>query len=210
MKRNYPQTVLWTAIATLTFNPASSQVTISGPTCVKAGSEYHYRVERRNQGVSNFQICVTGGNILDAPANCLSQSSSSVIRITWNHVASGVISINSNSGNQNFQVNIVSDLDPGTISPGSADQLIQQGAIPDTIKCSAASKGSCSPAYTYQWQQSPDRVTWITIPGASGKYLKLTMPVIAPTYYRRKVTETNSGTIKYSGVASLYIIPRNS
>ena len=192
----------------LTSYAAQSQITILGPVCATPGSEYHYIVTLSNPTSSAYQVCVQGGIIKDAPATCVSQFSSSVIKIIWNNVATGSITVSSGAGNQIRSINITSDLQPGEINQGSLQQVIEKGSVPDTLKCSVARKGSCSPVYIYQWQQSQNKIEWEDITYATSKNMKFTTTVSEPKYYRRKVTETNSGTIKFSGVASVYIIPR--
>lgn len=188
--------------------PAFSQVNVSGPSCVLPGIEYHYAIERQNHGVSNFQVCVTGGMIKDLTATCVTYSSSTILKIIWNNIASGSISVSPGSANQNLLVTITSDLAPGAIAANSLQQLIQQGSIPDTIRCSDALGGNCLPVFDYQWQRSNDKISWANIPNSNNKVLKLNFALNEPTYFRRRVTELGSGTIKYSDIASVYVTPR--
>lgn len=196
------------AVGFFTAGSAQSQITISGPACVKPGLEYHYAVENNNQSSSGVRVCVRGGLIKEVTDSCISLGSSSVIKIIWTNASSGAVRVSANGTTQNLQVNITADLQPGEINTGSLQQLIAAGALPDTIKCSVARKGSCSPSYAYQWQMSADKIVWQNVPAASGRNLILVNAVNVPTYYRRKVTETSSGTVKYSGPAAVYINPR--
>jgi hypothetical protein len=55
---------------------------------------------------------------------------------------------------------------PGTISNSS--QNINYNTLPAWLNCSAASGGSCTPTYNYQWQQSSDNVNFSDISGETG------------------------------------------
>jgi len=47
---------------------------------------------------------------------------------------------------------------------------------------------------------------WINISGANGKNLTIATGLKQTTFYRRKVTETTSGSISYSNVATVDVI----
>ena len=73
--------------------------------------------------------------------------------------------------------------DEGTIA---ASQTICNGATPDPITTTLAPTGSGS--FSYQWQSSPDGVTWTDITGATGTTYA-PGPLTATTYYRKMVTD---------------------
>ncbi len=95
-------------------------------------------------------------------------------------------------------------LSAGTIS--NPLQTIIYNTIPVTITASGATGGNCAGTYNYQWQQSTDQVNWTNISGATSLNLNFSTNVTQQTYYRRKVTETKSGSIGYSAVATVNIL----
>ena len=76
---------------------------------------------------------------------------------------------------------------PGAIS---ADQTICNNTVPSTFTSVAASGDGVK---TYQWQNSPDNITWTNIPGATSATYTAGV-LTADTYYRRLVTSTLNGT----------------
>ena len=119
-------------------------------------------------------------------------------------MTSGSITLNSSSGNVTFPVSATTALSAGSISSGQT-QNITTGGIPATINCNAASGGTCTATYSYQWQQSPNNVTYTDITGATGQNLSFSTGISATTYYRRMVTV--SGNTGYSNVATITVYP---
>ncbi|MVN75014.1 T9SS type B sorting domain-containing protein [Hymenobacter sp. HMF4947] len=80
-------------------------------------------------------------------------------------------------------ITVLPALAAGTIA---ADQTVCVGSIPAPLTSSAAATGGTG-AFTYQWESSPDNITWTAIPGANN-------PTFAPgalaatTYFRRQVS----------------------
>lgn len=84
----------------------------------------------------------------------------------------------------------------GGTTVSSANPVCPSTAVTLSVTGSTIASG-----LTYQWQSSPDNVTWTNIPGETG--LTLTIIPTANTYYRRMVTCTLSGgSSSYS--SSLY------
>jgi hypothetical protein len=188
-----------------------SQVSISGPTCAVAGMAYEYTISGRWDSSSTMQVCVNNGLIQDSSGSnscSLSRKPVNVILVMWNDSTSdiGNVSITSSAGNASFNVNFTQPLLPGIIDSASKTQVIRYSAVPATITCSSDSGAACSPVYNYQWQQSDDQVSWQDISDANNISLHLDSPLIQSTYYRRKVTETLSGSIGYSDVASVFVV----
>src|SRR5262249_19492270 len=118
------------------------------------------------------------------------------------------ITISTSDGNKTFKVNITSALQAGLVDSLSKEQnFLDTLSIPSTIICSSAKGGSCSPNYSYQWQQSNDAMVWEDIEGSTRQNLSFTTSVKQSFFYRRKITETNSGTIGYSDVAIINVWP---
>lgn len=191
---------------------AHSQVTISGASCVVTGTLYQYTISRGPDSSTTMQACVTGGIITDSAKNKVTCTLPGVpinkILVIWTGTASGTgsLSLNFSSGNTVLNVHFTEPLLPGSINSSSKSQMISYDSLPTLIVCSPDMGGSCSPAYINQWQQSQDVISWIDIPGAGEQSLAITSLLEKSTYYRRKVTETSSGTIGYSDVASVFLM----
>lgn len=188
---------------------SQAQVTITGPTCVVPGTCYHYWIKGGWQARSTMQACVTGGRIADTsatPHTCTAAAGAPLgaILVIWDS-SNASIAVTSAAGNATLAISVTTPLMAGSIDSGSKQQMIGYDSIPATIICSVDSGGNCSPAYTDQWQQSADQVSWQDIPGSTGKNLRVTTALTQTVFYRRKVTETGSGTIAYSDTASVFV-----
>jgi hypothetical protein len=188
------------------------QVTISGPSCVVAGTVYQYTIRGQWDSTSTMQVCITGGLVQDSAGNsstCTIQGTPlKAILVTWNDSASdtGSLSLTSSIGNTTLNVHFTQPLLPGSIDSASKVQMIGNDSVPMTITCSFDSGGSCSPIYVYQWQQSSDMVSWSDITGASSQNLSIDSGLTQSAYFRRKVTETVSGSVGYSDAAAVFVI----
>jgi|GEM_PF-722421 len=185
-----------------------SQIIISGPTCVVPSTIYQYVVSGLDSS-SSAQICITSGSIVDSPANCAQFPLGNIkVLVIWNDSASdaGTLNFSSSAGNASLSVYFTPLLTPGSIDSASKAQLINYNAIPAVIICGPDSGGSCTPSFIYQWQQSADRVTWVEVQSGQGVNLTINSALTQSTYYRRNVTEVNSGTIGYSDEASVFVI----
>jgi hypothetical protein len=185
---------------------AVSQVTISGPDCVVAGTVYQYTISGKWDSASTMQVCISSSTI----AGSMSTSSCTVkgaplaaVLVVWNDSASdtGNLSLTSSKGNAKLSVNFTKPLIPGSIGSAGQAQVIAADSMPSSIHCSLDAGGSCNPSYSYQWQQSPDAVSWRDIAGSNALNLSFSSVLSQTTFFRRKVTETGSGTIGYSNVA---------
>jgi hypothetical protein len=188
-----------------------SQVTISGPTCVVAGTVYQYDISGKWDSASVMQVCLSGGAISDSSgnSNTCTQQGSPVTKVTvvWNDSAAdiGALSIASSLGSATFNVHFTDPLLPGAIDSAVKTQYIVMDSMPGIITCLPDSGGSCTPSYSYQWQQSSNGISWTEISGATQSSLVISTPMTLTTYYRKKVTEINSGTIGYSDIATVFV-----
>lgn len=181
-----------------------SQVSISGPVCVIPETTYLYTIQGNWDSVSKMKVCLTGGTIKDSASktSCSHYGKPiSTVLVVWDSGTAGAIVVNSSKGRSTLKVIITSKLSAGLIDEHARSQSLHHDKVPLTITCSAAKGGSCNPAYRYQWQQSLNAVSWSDIPEAAGLHLDFSAMPDQTTFYRRKVTETNSGTIGYSDIA---------
>jgi hypothetical protein len=202
-------TWLFIILFLLSFN-SEAQVAIKGPTCVLPDIPVQYNITGNWDSTSSMQICLIGGRVTDSSfVKGCSQSSAPLasIIVIWNNQSNLSISISSSKGNAFIQVNVTSSLQGGFINDSSKLQSINNGITPKLITCSNSNGGSCSPNYNYQWQQSFDAMNWNDIPGATNQNLKFDSTISQSAFYRRKVFENGSGTIAYSDMAIIDIIP---
>jgi gliding motility-associated-like protein len=86
----------------------------------------------------------------------------------------------------------------------AADQTVCAGNAPAPLTSSAAATGGTG-TFAYQWEASPDNVTWTAIPGATG-------PTLAPgalaatTYFRRQVSSGPCVTAP-SNTVTINVVP---
>ena len=188
---------------------ATNAQTVSGPTCIVTGTQYTYNLSEYdyNNNNYNFSFSISGGTSTVGSSGSYSGSGPGNVSllVTWNNgITTGNITLTSSMGNSTLTVSPTPVLVPGTITSGQTQNLTN-GSIPATINCSVATGGSCSPSYTYQWQSSPNNVTYTNITGSTGQNLSFTTGLTTTTYYRRMVTV--SGTSAYSTVATITVYP---
>lgn len=184
---------------------AEGQSSITGPNCVISGMEYQYSISTGSSG--SVQVCVSGGSLVGGNNNCISSNSVSTIRVIWNDVQNGTITV-SGASSGSKSISITKELQPGSITD-STIYVIQEGAIPATIHCSQANGGGCSSLYSYQWQRSIDNVTWENINNATSQDLSFSASISQATFFRRKVTNSVSNSVGYSDVATVFVIVQN-
>jgi RHS repeat-associated protein len=179
---------------------------ITGPTCITLGVQYSYTL---SDYLTNFSYTVTNGT-LSTGGNAGSHATGSVtVLITWNSMP-GIINLSSTAGNASLNVAVATSVSGGSITSGQT-QNINYSTIPAAINCSAATGGGAcsSPNYSYQWQSSPNNVTYTNISGATSQNLTFSAPLTASTYFKRFVTETVSGGTAYStNYATITVYPQ--
>ena len=184
-------------------NTGFSQMGISGPTCVTAGTQYSYTISGDWTNSTSMTWTVVGGTISGSSSGTpLPQ-----ITVTWS--GSGYVKVVTSDPSSNVQVNVTvtTAVSAGSITPAS--QTINYNAVPGAISNSQlASGGSCSPTYVYQWQQSTNDVSWSNISGATGTGLSFSAGLTQTMYYRREVTETVSETSAYTSASTVIVNPQ--
>ena len=184
----------------------SAQVSIQGVQCVTTGVDYKYSIKVDWKEGDRVRVCVEGGIIAANNNSCIEKDFMSSIRVHWLQGDVGKITVSSRSGSSTLEIKIAKTLFPGEFINKDRQELTTTG-IPSGLICSAASGGSCAPSYSYQWEQSTDRLGWKPVNGATNKDLQFTAPLPTSSYFRRKVTEMQSKTIGYSEIIELTVLP---
>jgi gliding motility-associated-like protein len=99
------------------------------------------------------------------------------------------------------RVTVLPAVTPGTIG---SDQTVCAGSTPALLTSTAAATGGAG-TYVYQWESSPDNLTWTAVAGITS----LTYapgPVAATTYFRRRVVAGTCGAV-YSNVVAITTQP---
>lgn len=182
------------------------QVAITGPSCVIPGTIYLYDINATWDSASKMQVCLLGGRIAGSALNCtLKSNPQSFVQVMWDSGSTGSIQVSSSKGNTTINVSITTPLKGGTISDSAKSQVINYDSLASVINCSPGSGGSCSPHYSYQWEESIDMFNWADVPGATGQNLTPPKAFTQTTFIRRKIIETTSGTRGYSNVATINV-----
>ena len=178
--------------------PQTGGYTISGPTACVIGNIYHYTVSPAKPANALWQA-VNGGIQEDVQDN-------TYIDIQWTTGSSGTVKI-TNSGTllASLAVTLSPALVGGAITNNPLNQSINYNAVPANLTASAATGGTCSGVYTYQWQSSPDNSTWTAV-GSSNTQNYQPPALTATTYYRRYTT-CGTGGVVTSNVAQITIYP---
>ena len=199
----------------LSYNKTYAQVSISNPGCVIAGQQYIYNCQGNCGSPATMTWCISSnGTILQAygtnitgTGSCRSGTGVGSIYVQWNSSGAGSVTLTSSTGNASpLNFTIANALNPGSIT-ANLTQTIGYNTIPAGISCSVATYGYCTPAYSYQWQQSTDNVTWSNITGQTSQNLSFSTSLLTTTYYRRKVTETNTSVVSYANGATVFVTP---
>jgi hypothetical protein len=184
----------------------SAQVSIQGIQCVATGVDYQYNIKFDWKEGDKVRACVEGGIITANNDSCIERNFMSSIRVHWLQGVVGKIKVSSRSGSSSLEVKIAKKLYPGEVITKGRQELTATN-IPSGLICTPASGGSCAPSYSYQWEQSTDRLGWKPVNGATNKDLKFSAPLATSSYFRRKVIEMRSVTIGYSEIIELTVHP---
>jgi RHS repeat-associated protein len=188
----------------MTYFNASAQTSISGSNCVVPGTQYVYTISGSWGQSTSMTWSVVGGSFVGSSSGTPKPQ----VTVIWTSGTGRSISVvkSNPSGSASLPVSISPALVVGTISNPS--QTINWNVTPSTISCSAATGGSCSPSFSYQWQSSTNNVNFTAISGATGQNLTFSTPLTQTTYYNRKVTETVSGTTSTTSSATVFVYPQ--
>ena len=202
--RRIKRKIILLLLATAFLHPVLAQMSITGPTCVVAGTQYTYTIAGNWTNSTSMTWSVTGGAISGSSSGTpLPQ-----VHVTWSTGGTPTIKVTTTnpSSNPSMNITVTAALAGGVSSPSS--QNINYNSLPAGLSCTAATGGYCTPSYTYQWQQSSNNVSFTSISGATSLSLSFTSPLTQTTYYRCMVTETNSGSIAYSNTSTILVYPQ--
>ncbi len=177
-------------------------MTFSGPTCVVPNVVYQYTAI--NWTNTSMEWCITGGTILDY-GSCRTQTPYPQVYVKFTGGPASV-KLSANQLSYTLNITVANALIPGDVSP--AVQTINWGQPgSQSILCSQAQNGSCTPSHTYQWQKSESSVGFTDIVGATSQNLVLTSGPSNTTYYHRRVIVSPEGTVGYSDTAIIIVNP---
>ena len=210
-QKRFKDFILLSCLVTFFCFNLAAQTTISGPVCVIPGITFQYIINGKWTSASTMQICIKNGKLEASGNTCYKGNPVSFVRVIWdNSGTNGAVSLTSSDGNATQNIKITRPLRAGIVDASSVKQVIDYNKTPDKISCSPALWGSCNPVFSYQWQQSTDRVKWVDIGGENNKSFKMSNPLTQTTFFRRKVTETTSTTIGFSEVAEVNVKARTN
>lgn len=116
------------------------------------------------------------------------------------------LTIASHSNTDSIYRNVLSPyvlpLDGGCITSGS--QCTLSGTPPSAIIATAASGGTCSGNYLYQWQMSTDNFYFSDIPGATSQNLNYSGVLTRNTWFQRKTT--CGSEVRYTSSAEIAVV----
>ena len=135
---------------------------------------------------------VTFTNIGGATASGYSPPALTTNRYYRRNVTSGTCGTVSSAS---ILITVYANLTPGSI--GSA-QAICYNTVPAGLTQLTAPTGGTG-SYTYQWQNSPDNITFNNIAGATAATYN-PPALTANTYYRRRVTSGSCGTVNSASI----------
>jgi hypothetical protein len=179
---------------------------IVGAACAIQGTVYDYSLTGSIDSNVQIIVCITGGAFINSTQSCQSISARSFVRVSWDSTASiNKLTFTYGNTQKTIRVYVTDPLKGGEIANAHKRQIIRYNQAAGIIPCAPASKGACTPVYTYQWQKSSNALNWVNIAGATGQHLPSQGALQEPVFYRRKVTETSTGNIAYSTIATVFV-----
>ena len=197
----YSKPILAMLFVALTYTTSAQKPTplfacgISGPTSVTYLSEATFTI---TGGCSVTGWSTTCGTISSQTStSCMiyfntPNCGSATITITGGAAAAHTVSISGSN---------VTPLSGGSIS--NTSQTINYNNAPGAIDASAASGGTCSGAYSYQWYSSTNGSSYSTISGATGQNYQ--PGALTTTTYFKRLTTCGSSTAYTSNVATVTV-----
>lgn len=186
-----------------------AQMSITGPTCANPGSSQTYTIAGNWTTSTTMSWTVTGGTITSSSSGTPDPQ----IHVTWSSSFSfGTVKVTTSnpSGSASLSVSSAATLSGGSIT--NPTQSLNYNTTPAALNCPVATGGSCSPTYSYQWQQSSSSGgTYVNVSSTAGTTTSQNLSfnagytLTATTYYKRLTTETSTSTTAYSTVATVSV-----
>lgn len=174
----------------ISFNSSPGQITGAVPTGGGCSGAYNYQWESSLD--NNTFTAISGATAQDYTPTALS-----VTTYFRRKVSCGT----ENKFSNVISVGVAPQLLGGNISQSTIN--IAYNASPGQLNCTVASGGNCSASYTYQWESSPDNITYSSISGATSQ--NYTPGLLTSTIsYRRKTTCGIEST--YSSVVTVVVM----
>lgn len=189
----------------LTTGPLEAQVYISGPECITPGIPYQYTVHFNEGDSSSVKVCITGGTLVGGDRCTPEGAFPASVFVMWNDTSDKRVELQSFLGSSALIVQTMEPLLGGVLIDSTKIQVYDSTITNYSFPCNAATGGSCSPAYEYQWQKSENGLSWTNINDATGKDLLFSEHPLNDTYFRRASRETKSTTIAYSDIGVLHV-----
>jgi hypothetical protein len=167
---------------------------ISGSTTATYGSTVTYTLDCSTGSATNWS-CTCG---------TITAETSTSVTIEYNDIgcSSAVITAIGTTATKTVTITGVPvALNGGTISNPS--QSIDYDTVPAEIIASAASGGSCSGSYSYQWYSSTNNSTFTAISGATGQDYQ--PGVLTVTTYFKRLTTCGSSTAYTTNTATVTV-----
>jgi len=135
---------------------------------------------------------ITFSNISGATATSYSPGALTTTTYYRRNITSGSCGTVSSAS---VKITVYADLTSGAVG---SPQSICYGTTPAGLTETTAPTGGTT-VYTYQWQSSPDNLTWTNVSGAASVNYS-PGSLTATTYYRRNVTSGSCGTVSSPSV----------
>lgn len=183
----------------------SQSFTVTGPQCVRTGAEYQYIIN--SDSMVRVQVCLTGGVFAHTTLDCISDTLLTEVRVIWTDSSSASLVLSSGGRSIQKDITIARELQAGKMSKELLVRSFKEGAVPGDIVYTNAMGGGCNPRYVYQWQQSEDNMHWTDISETDKQKLTFLTALTRSLYFRRKVTDVNSGNFAYTEPVAVFFEP---
>ena len=188
------------AIISVGTTPVPYSVTGGGSVC-SGGTGVHIGLNGSGSGI-NYQLCAGGMPVGASLAGTGTSFDFGLQSVPGTYTVIGVNTATGCTGNMAGAaiISLITSTCSGLPSAGAASVSMSSycSGLADTLKLTG---NTTACGISFQWQSSPDGISWTNISGASNTYN--TIFPSAPLYYRNAVTCSSSGLTAYSGSAYL-------
>src|SRR4051812_32660320 len=126
MKRNHIYSIsLILLLITVCCKQGYAQVSISGPSCVNMATTYQYIISGTPAAATSIEVCINGGVIATTDSSCYNGVPVPFVRVKWNSLSSGSITVSVNGTNASLTATVCDVLKTGKIDSASGMQIIR-------------------------------------------------------------------------------------